>query len=194
MDELLDVFDDKWGAGGIKFAGKALRSEVHEKDLYHKHVGVLIMNEKGELLFQRRSPDKKINPNKWTRTGGHVDSGEEPIIAAQREVKEEIGVEISIDKFELMGIKKVSVEGNKNFTYSYFARVNYKLEDYTIQKEEVSDLKYMTIEEMEEKYKNNDEDYVFLRWKDFDKIIEYLKRKRDERSIADEKEKESDCR
>lgn len=191
-EEILDVFSGDW-QGSIKKEGAATRSEVHEKNLYHKHVGILIMNEKGELLFQRRSQNKKINPNRWTRTGGHVDSGEHPIIAAQREVKEEVGVDIPIKQFELMGIRKVTAAGNNNYTYSYFARVNYKLEDYTMQEEEVSELKYMTIEEMEEEYRNGNEEYVFLKWKDFDKIIEFLKRKRDERSIV-YNEKESDCR
>ncbi len=64
------------------------RKTVHEKGLWHVHVGVWIMNQKGELLLQQRSGAKKVNPYKWTRTGGHVDSGEEPIEGIQREVEE----------------------------------------------------------------------------------------------------------
>ena len=46
------------------------------------------MNQEGNLLLQQRSGAKKVNPYKWTRTGGHVDSGEEPIEGIQREVEE----------------------------------------------------------------------------------------------------------
>ena len=174
--ELLDVLDEN----GKLTGRKEDRIIVHEKNLWHIHVGIWIMNEKGELLFQKRSPNKRVNPNKWTRTGGHVDSGETPLIGIQRETEEEIGVKIPIDKIELIDIQKKQREIGSHFTYSYFTFVNYKLEDYTMQKEEVSDLKYITIEEMEEAYNNQDESYTFVGWKDFQQSIEYLKNKRKE--------------
>lgn len=174
--ELLDVLDENGQLTGQKEG----RSIIHEKGLWHIHVGAWIMNEKGELLFQKRSPNKKVNPNKWTRTGGHVDSGESPLIGVQREVQEEIGVKIPINKFELINVKKQPKGKGNHFTYSYFVFVNYKIEDYTMQTEEVSDLKYMTIEEMQEAYNNNDESYTFTGWIDFAEAIEYLKNKRNE--------------
>lgn len=174
--EVLDVLDER----GQLTGQKEDRIVIHEKNLWHIHVGIWLMNPKGELLFQKRSHNKKVNPNKWTRTGGHVDAGETPLIGIQRETQEEVGVKIPIDKIELIDIKKQSREKGKHFVYSYFAFVNYKLEDYTMQMEEVSDLKYMSIEEMEEAYKNNDENYTFVRWADFRECIEYLKNKRKE--------------
>ena len=44
-----------------------------------------------------------------------------------------------------------------------------------MQEEEVSNLKYMTIEEMEEAYKNKDEKYSFIKWDKIDDIIKDLK-------------------
>lgn len=175
--ELLDILDEQGNVTGKVEERKV----VHEKGLWHIHVGVWLMNEEGKLLFQKRSENKKIDPNKWTRTGGHVDSGETPLIGIQREVEEEIGAKISQDKFELINIKKIEADKcNHHFTYSYFSYVNYKIEDYTMQKEEVSDLKYIPIEEMEKIKKNNDENYTFVNWdKDkFDEIIKMLKQKR----------------
>ena len=79
--ELIDVLDENGN-----YTGKVEeRENVHNNGLWHIHVGVWIMNQKGELLFQQRSKNKKVNPNKWTRTGGHVDSGETPLKAVQRE-------------------------------------------------------------------------------------------------------------
>lgn len=174
--ELLDVLDENGQLTGLKEERKI----VHEKNLWHIHVGVWIMNSKGELLLQKRSPNKKVNPNKWTRTGGHVDAGETPLIGIQREAEEEIGVKIPLEKLEFITIKKQSPGKGYHFTYSYFALVDYKLEEYTMQTEEVSDLKYMTIEEMEEAYNNNDESYTFAGWEHFQETIEYLKNKRKE--------------
>lgn len=174
--ELLDVLDEQGNLTGKVEERKI----VHEEGLWHIHVGVWLMNEEGKLLFQKRSANKKRNPGKWTRTGGHVDSGETPILGIQREVEEEIGVKISQDKFELIKIDKtIADKNNHHFTYNYFAYVNYKIEDYTMLKEEVSDLKYISIEEIEEIKKNNDENYTFTKWNDFDSIILMLKKKRD---------------
>lgn len=172
--ELLDVLDEDRNVIGVED-----RSVVHEKGLWHIHVGVWIMNEKGELLFQKRAINKKRNPNKWTRTGGHVDSGETPIIGIQREVEEEIGVKIPQDKFELISIEKLeSDKKNRQFTYNYFAYVNYKIEEYTMQEEEVSDLKYISIEEMEKLKRENNQDYTFVKWDTFDEKISMLKKMR----------------
>lgn len=174
--ELLDILDEQGNPTGKVEE----RSIVHEKGLWHIHVEVWLMNEEGKLLFQKRSANKKRNPNKWTRTGGHVDSGETSLIGIQREVEEEIGVKIPQDKFELIKIDKTIADKNTHhFTYNYFAYVNYKIEDYTMQKEEVSDLKYISIEEMEEIKKNNDENYTFTKWNNFDSVILILKKKRD---------------
>ena len=83
--EMIDEYNARKEKIGI--VDKAV---AHEKGLWHIHVGVWIMNKKGELLFQQRSMQKKINPGKWTRTGGHVDSGETPLQAVQRETYEEM--------------------------------------------------------------------------------------------------------
>lgn len=178
--ELLDVLDEN----ANKTGKVEERSVVHEKGLWHAHVGVWLMNEKGELLFQQRASTKKSGPNKWTRTGGHVDSGETPLQAVQRETKEEVGVKIPINNFEFLKVdKNENIKPNniidRNFMYSYFAVVNYKLEDYTMQKEEVSQLKYLTIEDMKKAKENNDENYTFISWDDFDEIVATLEAKRD---------------
>ncbi len=172
--ELLDILDEDGNVIGVED-----RKVVHEKGLWHIHVGVWIMNEKGEFLFQKRSANKKLNPNKWTRTGGHVDSGETPIVGIQREVEEEIGVRIPQDKFELISVEKEAAnEYNHHFVYNYFVYVNYKIEEYTMQEEEVSDLKYITIEEMEELKRQNNEDYTFVKKDTFEERISMLKKMR----------------
>lgn len=111
-----------------------------------------------------------------------MDAGEKPLEAVQREAKEEIGVIIPAENWELISIEKSTKDDNSNhnYTYSFFTKVNYKIEDYSMQKEEVADLKYMTLEEMQEKRDNQDENYMFIYWNDFDKILEILKEKRKE--------------
>lgn len=173
--ELLDVVDEN-----NNFIGKSEeRKIIHQEGLWHRHVGAWIMNERGELLLQKRAGTKERNPNKWSRTGGHVDKGETPLHAVQRETKEEIGVDILSNKWELLSIEKYNKNDNNNhhFTYNFFTRVNYKIEDYTINKEEVSDVKYFTIEEMKRIKENGDKNYTFTNWDNFDEIMKILKEK-----------------
>lgn len=181
--ELLDILDEEGNPTG-KVADRRI---VHEKGLWHRHVGVWIMNSKGEILLQKRAKSKKVNPNKWTITGGHTDAGEDVIEGIQRETAEEIGVIIPNEKFELIKIEKLErliPNTNiitRNYSYLYFVLVDYSLTDYTMQKEEVSDLKYITIEEMEEARRNKDESYNFTKWdtERFDEIVKWLKKRRE---------------
>lgn len=100
--EYLDIIDENNQLTGKKEE----RKNIHEKGLWHRQAACWIMNQKGELLFQKRAANKKMNPNKWSRTGGHIDAGEEPIIGIIREVKEEVGIDVSKEEIELLKVKK----------------------------------------------------------------------------------------
>jgi 8-oxo-dGTP diphosphatase len=56
----------------------------------------LINNQKGETLFIKRS-EEDTHSGIWELPGGGVDFGEEPRDAIKREIKEETGIEVSIE-------------------------------------------------------------------------------------------------
>jgi len=89
MEEIFDIVDP-----GGRIIGKASRREVHSNpDLIHRVVHLLVFNNKGELLLQKRSMNKDIAPGKWdTSVGGHVNSGEDIQKALKREAEEELGI------------------------------------------------------------------------------------------------------
>lgn len=60
---------------------------------YHLVVLVLLQNDKGELLITRRAPTKGY-PNMWEITGGSAQTGDDSLHAAQREMREETGIEL----------------------------------------------------------------------------------------------------
>jgi isopentenyldiphosphate isomerase len=87
--ERFDIVDDD-----DRVIGTALRSECHGNPaLVHRAAHVLVFNRAGELLLQKRSPHKDIQPGRWdTSVGGHLDPGESYLEAAIREMGEELGV------------------------------------------------------------------------------------------------------
>jgi 16S rRNA (adenine1518-N6/adenine1519-N6)-dimethyltransferase len=79
--------------------GDASRGEVHENNLRHRAVHVLIFNQKGEVLLQKRSPWKDRHPSLWdSSAAGHVNADEEYDTAARRELAEELGVEMELNR------------------------------------------------------------------------------------------------
>lgn len=57
-------------------------------------VGVIIIDKKGKLLLCKRGENARNERGKWDLIGGGVEYGEPVIKAAQREVKEEVNLDI----------------------------------------------------------------------------------------------------
>jgi len=74
--------------------GSAPRFEVHgNPSLMHRVVHVLVLNNKGEILLQKRSNNKDVAPGRWdTSAGGHVVIGEDLVTSSIREMNEELGI------------------------------------------------------------------------------------------------------
>jgi isopentenyldiphosphate isomerase len=87
--EELEVVDDEG-----KVIGLAERAQLHgDPSLTHRVVHVLVFNNSGELLLQKRSLNKDVAPGKWdTSVGGHINPGEDVLDAAKREMEEELGI------------------------------------------------------------------------------------------------------
>ncbi len=173
--ELVDIVDEN-----NKLTGQVEdRWVAYNKGLWRRTVSCWIINEKGEILLQKRTANKLKNPNKWAKTGGQVDSGETVEEAIFREVKEELGIEIPKEQIKVVDIYK-SNDKNKRFGYNFIFVVNCKIKDYILQKEEVAEVKYVTIEDMELIKKENDSNYNFCNWEDEDfyREIKLLKNKR----------------
>lgn len=88
-EEILVVVD-----GDGQPVDEAPRSTVHEDQLRHRAVHVLLAAGDGQVFLQKRSGEKRTYPNRWTSSAsGHVPAGETLREAARREVSEELGVQ-----------------------------------------------------------------------------------------------------
>ena len=93
--------------------GKETRKDAHLKGLRHPVVRVLIKLPNNKFVFQRRSLLKEINPGLITYSvGGHVQAGQTTDEAAVMELKEETGIEASIEQLVFLGKGKNIGEEN----------------------------------------------------------------------------------
>ena len=77
----------------------AYRSKVHGDNLRHRAVYILIFNDVGEVYLQKRSRRKDRHPLLWdSSAAGHVCAGEGYDEAAQRELQEELGSNVPLEK------------------------------------------------------------------------------------------------
>jgi len=173
--EYLDIVDENNHLTGKK----AEREYIHKNGIWHREVSVWIINMEGELLLQKRAANKKEKPNQWSTCDGHIDAGETIGNSVIRELKEELGFETAIDNLELMWVEKVkneSPKGRKNyhFKYIYFLKTDWKTEDYKIQIEELSEVKYITFEELKVIIETGDPNVTFSKQEYVYRLIEEL--------------------
>ena len=143
--ELIEIVDENGN-----FTGQVMdKEEAHDKNLLHNEVGIFIINDKKEILLQKRSANKRFNPNKWGLCAGHVDAYETLEEAALREIKEEVGLDVSIEELIPYGEKEVTIkDSNSHITYFYYVKCNKKEDEFIIQEEELSKVKWFNIDEI----------------------------------------------
>jgi 16S rRNA (adenine1518-N6/adenine1519-N6)-dimethyltransferase len=79
--------------------GTATRAEVHANNLLHRAIHALIFNPAGEVFLQLRSGSKDRHPLLWdSSASGHVSAREDYDQTASRELSEELGIEIPLEK------------------------------------------------------------------------------------------------
>jgi len=140
--EFLETTDSKGNVTGL-----AGRSELHgDPSLIHRVVHVLLFNNKGDLLLQKRSQNKDVAPGKWdTSVGGHVNPGEDISDAAKREMQEELGISGCSLKFLYKYLFSNHIESELVSTFSCI----YDGEIY-FNKEEIDEVKFLDLKSIKE--------------------------------------------
>ena len=161
--EFLDVFNKLGESTGESIE----RNIVHNKGLFHKSIHVWIVNDKGELLVQRKNSNKKTYPNMLdTSFAGHVSSGEKLIDAVLREGKEELGLDIETQNLKYLFscvsekeiIKNEYFENEINDVYLY--EKNITPDDCTFSDDEVAEVKLIHFTELEKMWNEKNKELI----------------------------------
>lgn len=153
MKPRITIVDDEDNIIGHDF-----RAEVDRKGLRYRVSALWLMNSAGQILLARRAYTKSHDPGKWgPAVAGTVDEGESYEENIIKETEEELG---------LQGITcslgpKEKVEGkHKHFTQWYSCVVDKPIEAFTIQEEEVAEVKWFGKDELEEQLEKNPEEFL----------------------------------
>jgi isopentenyldiphosphate isomerase len=151
MTELYPLYDEQ----GEQIKGSdADPQEVLTKGLLHgaSHVWVWRQLENSaEVLVQKRASAKTTWPNLYDiSAAGHIDSGETPIIAAIREAKEEINLDIDSTQLKLISVMRIQLATEtglieNEFQWLYLLKLSSDI-TFTLQESEVESLEWVTLD------------------------------------------------
>ncbi|MCI8352355.1 MAG: NUDIX domain-containing protein [Clostridia bacterium] len=161
--ELWEVLDDKGNPTGEIM--EKYDNTVFDRGLYHLGTDIWIINSENKILIQKRSKNKKLEPNVWAMTGGSVIMGENSLEAIVRETKEELGINVDSNKLKLITKFKT---GNV-WIDTYLLKDDYEISKMKFQKEEVTDAKWATYNEIDELV--NKEMFIKHRWEFVSEIL-----------------------
>lgn len=129
-----------------------------ENSALHREIAVILQNDQKKILLQKRSAQKKSNPNKWALLHGHVESGEGFVEAALRECQEELGIiktPQDLRPFARLFQKEVHI------VYFFLASCNSLPEQFILQEEEVDEVKWFSLDEVISMLQSHDETLVY---------------------------------
>ncbi|WP_423800968.1 NUDIX hydrolase [Neobacillus sp. SAB-20_R2A] len=138
--EHLKIFDDDRNQIGI-----ATREEVHKAGYWHEvfHCWFVLKEEDTDYIYlQLRSEAKKDYPGLFDITAaGHL-LADESVMDGVREVSEELGIDVSFDELEPLGVIDYCVtKGNfidKEIANIFLYKISGGFEDFKLQEDEVS--------------------------------------------------------
>ena len=144
--EIFDLYDINMN----KLSNKMTRGNTNNKGEYHLVVHVWIKNNNSYLMQQRNKSTDRF-PYQWASCGGAVTSGEDSLHTAQREVLEEMGIDIDLSKFQFKHHFFVEHPFSNYIIALYLVEEEIHLEDLTLQQSEVKRCAYFTLEEIKQK-------------------------------------------
>ena len=125
------------------------RSEVHTHGYWHRTTHLWLFNNAKQILCQKRSLLKDINPGKWEAFfGGHVLADQEYIDNAVQEVQEELGITVMSSDMHLSQLYKN--EQGKEFQAVYLLPWDVDITMLNLEKEEVEKIAWFDLGELEQ--------------------------------------------
>jgi len=153
-----------------KKIGVAEKIEAHRKGLLHRAFSIFLFNEKGEMLLQQRAKNKYHFAGLWSNACcSHPRPGERILLAAKRRLKEELGIDCSLNKaahilyyFYDRKSKLTEYEFDYIFTGNFTGQIDFN-------RREVEKIRWISVSKLKREMKSAPEEFtpwfreIFLR-------------------------------
>ena len=134
--------------------------EAHQKGILHRAFSIFLFNSKNQILLQKRSLIKYHSAGLWTNTCcSHPRDGEDIIDAGKRRLYEEMGIKTELKKEFAFTYKAVLENGLTEHEFDHVLIGNFNGTPI-LNKDEVEDWKWMSLEEIEKNINENKDDYT----------------------------------
>lgn len=152
-EEMIQVIDPQTGE---PTGQNVTRKELFKQNLWCRSTNVFVVNSAGQILCHQRSQNKERFPGVWsTHFGGHVSVGESFKINAVKEVEEEIGFHVNV--FQMIPWRTHKKENSHLWMRDFLTVYDGAIEDLVLQKSEVEQVKFMSIDEIVASLNNPEE-------------------------------------
>ncbi|MCB2354219.1 NUDIX hydrolase [Clostridium estertheticum] len=165
--ELWDILDEN----GEKTGRTGERGKPMGQDEYHLVVQVWIKNRHGEFLITKRTPNKTILPNMWETTCGSAIIGDDSLKAVLREVKEEIGINLSPANGKFLFRLKRQHFDFPDFVDVWLFKEEVDMTEVIYQPEEVCGAKWATLNQIQSMIESGEFADTFTYLEDLFKIV-----------------------
>ncbi len=140
--------------------GSMEKLEAHQKGILHRAFSVFIFNNNNELLLQRRALTKYHSAGLWTNTCcSHPQPNEDTLAAANRRLKEEMGMQTTLTH-KTSFIYKTNFDNGlteHEFDHVFIGNTN---TNPIINPEEVDSFKWISLEKLKANIKTHPELYT----------------------------------
>ena len=154
--------------------GLMAKLEAHEKAVLHRAFSVFIFNTENELMLQKRAAHKYHSPNLWTNTCcSHQRDGETNIEAGTRRLQDEMGFVSDLEESISFIYKAPFDNGLTEHEFDH-VMIGYYNDEPKINFDEVSDWKWMSLEDVKVDIAMHPELYTEWFKIIFDKFYEHI--------------------
>ncbi|GCD78552.1 isopentenyl-diphosphate Delta-isomerase [Thermaurantimonas aggregans] len=151
------------------------KMEAHQKGLLHRAFSVFVLNDKKELLLQRRAFDKYHSGGLWTNTCcSHPRKDEDVEAAAHRRLKEEMGFDCELEKVLDFVYRADFSDGLTEHEFDHVF-VGYYNGSPQINTQEVAEYKWMPLDEVKRDLQENPDNYTEWFKIIFDRFYSHVK-------------------
>lgn len=144
-EQFIDVKNDT-----LKFVDKIVNNVLLKaKDNRTHYADLIILNEKNEILFVKRSNVAEFEPGKYALPGGHIEPAESSEYACRREVMEELNLDLKDYEFQHVGV----YEDDDCVIHYYLTQIiSTKFESiFTLDSEELVNFEWIHLKDLDEK-------------------------------------------